>query len=315
MASHFLAVQFEFTHSIGPHAGRYVVAHASSVDDRGAALRSDALTRRQKLAGQTMAASTADVLAISVNAAPARMPRLRRRAKEADVTGAAAEVPLLLATFIRGTNPLDRSRADAELLRIAEDDDAQQGWVAEGLLVLNRAIRAYRAGSRDPYVREVAQRDSRVTRIGYGTTESLPDGVFTRAAVLPPPYGIKASREERLAPSETTADVLAGRVQMLEGEDLLLRAFMDLDHGRTRAAALQIRAAIHLLELELQDVEDGHAVRVDYDDLAARADALVERIQHGPLEHAQVVELEAIVEKIEHAIELWRFAPRLEGAS
>ncbi|WP_354698848.1 hypothetical protein DSM112329_04546 [Paraconexibacter sp. AEG42_29] len=311
MASSFLAVQFEFTHAIGPHAGRYIVAHPSSVDSTGAALRSDALTRRQQLSGQTMQKGTADVLAISVDVAPARIPKLRRKAKEAEVDSGPAEVPLLLATFIRGTRPLDRKVADAELLELSVDEDAQQAWVAEGLLVLNRAIRAYRAGSRDPYVREVAQRDSRTTRIGYGTTESLPNGKFTRAAVLPLPLGLKASREERLAPSETTANVLAGRASVLEGEDLLLRAYTDLDHGRTRAAALQVRAAVHLLELELRDLDGGN-IGVDFDELANDTDRIVAAIAGGPLEHEQVVEVEAIVERIEHAIELWRFTPRLE---
>jgi hypothetical protein len=314
MASTFLAVQLEFTHAIGPHAGRYVVAHPSSVDAAGAVLRSDELPRRQRLTGVTLQASTADVLAISVSAAPARVPRLRRRTKEAELAAGPDEVPLLLATFIRATDPLSPEDADAELLRIAEDEDRQQAWVTQGLLVLNRAIRAYRAGSRDPYVTEVARRDARTVRIGYGTTEGLPDGLFTRAAVLPPPLGVKASREERLAPSETTADVLAGRTTILEGEDLLLRAFTDLDHGRSRAAALQARAAIHLLELELRDVGGpGGGIGVDFDDLAARADALVAAIAGGGLEHDQLVELEAIVERVERAIELWRYTPRVEA--
>lgn len=314
MASTFLAVQFEFTHAIGPHAGRYVVAHPSSVDAGGAALRSEELTRREQLSGVTMKPSTADVLAISVvGAAAATAPRqkLRRRAKEAGVADAPADVPLLLATFIRGTEPLEASVADARLLQIAEDDDAQQAWVADGLAVLNRAIRAYRAGSRDPYVTEVAQRDARVTRIGYGTTESLPDGRFTRAALLPPPIGVKPTREERLQPAETTADVLAGRTAVLEGEDLLLRAYTDLDHGRTRAAALQVRAAVHLLELEFAGLEGGGALTVDFGALAGRADELVAAVAVGALGAAEIVELEALTDDLERAIELWRYTPKL----
>lgn len=313
MASCFLAVQFEFTHAIGPHAGRYVVAHPSSVDADGAALRSDELTRRQRLSGVTMQVATADVLAISVSAGPARVPRFRRRAKEAEVTAAAEEVPLLLATFIRGTVPLAPEAATAELLRIAEDEDAQQAWVRDGLAVLNQAIRAYRAGAGDPYVTEVAQRDARVTRIGYGTAEGLPDGQFARAAQLPPPLGLRASREERLAPSETTADVLAGRTTILEGEDLLLRAYTDLDHGRTRAAALQVRAAVHLLELELRDAVGGPDADVDFDELTAQADALVAAIAGGPLEHEQLVELEALTERLQRALGLWRYAPQIRA--
>lgn len=314
MASSFLAVQFEFTHAIGPHAGRYVVAHPSAVDAGGAALRSDDLTRRERLTGVTMKPSTADVLAISIVGAAAAgsgRPRLRRRAQEAAVSEGPADVPLLLATYIRGTEPLEAAEADARLLRIAEDEDEYRVWVADGLAVLNRAIRAYRAGSRDPYVTEVGQRDARATRLGYGSTESLPDGRFTRAALLPPPIGVKPSREERLQPAETTADVLAGRTTILEGEDLLLRAYTDLDHGRTRAAALQIRAAVHLLELEFATADRGASVRADFESLAARADELVAAVAVGPLGEAEVAELEAVVDNLERAIELWRYTPKI----
>lgn len=312
MSSTFLAVQFEFTHAIGPHAGRYVVAHPTSVDATGAARRSDDLGKRERLTGVTMAPGTADVLAITVVGAPARRQKLRRKAREAEVKDGPADVPLLLATFIRGTEQLDAAAADSRLIAIAEDEDEQQRWVADGLAVLNRAIRAYRAGSRDPYVTEVAQRDARAVRIGYGTTEDLPSGTFTRAAVLPPPIGVKPSREERLVPSETTADVLAGRTSVMEAEDLLLRTYMDLDHGRTRAAALQLRAALHLLELELAEIPSAEAVNLDFEALAEQADGLVGRVGGGALGAEQVEALEDLIGRVERAIELWRYTPQLE---
>lgn len=306
MASTFLAVQFEFTHAIGPHAGRYVVAHPSSVDDAGAALRSDDLTRRERLSGQTMQAGTADVLAITVIGAAKKRPKLRRKSQEADTDAGPEEVPVLLATFVRGTTSLSKEKANAELVRIAEDEDLQQEWVAAGLGALNRAIRAYRAGSRDPYVSEIAQRDARAVRIGYGTTESLPDGKFTRAAVLPPTIGGKASRAERLAPAETTANVLAGRTEIFEGEDLLLRVYADLDHGRTRAAALQLRAALHLLEFEFAEAGNES---LEFEPLIVRADALVAAVAGGRLGDGELAEVEALAEKVGRAVELWRYTP------
>lgn len=311
MSSIFLAVQFEFTHAIGPHAGRYVVAHPSSVDEHGAARRADELGRREALTGVTMAAATADVLAITVLAAPPRRQKLRRRAREEEADAGPAEVPLLLATFIRGTEPLDLHAADARLLEIAADEDRQDAWVAEGLEVLNRAIRGYRAGARDPYVTEVSRRDARTTRIGYGTTEDLPSGRFRRAAVLPPPLGVKPSREERLVPAETTADVLAGRTAVMEAEDLLLRTYVDLDHGRTRAAALQLGAALALFELELAERPDTADLDLDVAGLRERADELVAAIGGGPLTDDGIAELEELIGRVERAIELWRYAPRL----
>jgi hypothetical protein len=266
----FAFVQFEFTHAIGPHAGRYVVAHPEAVDERGAALRSDELTTRESLTGVTMKPSTADVLVVGVVSAPAVRPRLRRRAREADADATDAPVALLLATFVRGAQPMpDRARADSLLDAVAGSEEEQERWVEDGLEVVNRAIRGYRAGARDPYVTEVAQRDARRVRIGYGSREEVADGRWHRALVLPPPVGARASREERIAPTELTADVLAGRRGVLETEDVLLRAYVDLDHGRLRAAAAQLRAAIDLLGAELGADGDPDLV-----DLGAQAAAL-----------------------------------------
>lgn len=313
MSSFFLAVQFEFTHALGPHAGRYVVVNPDvAVDPDGAVPRAsvDDLTRRDRLTGVTMSAATADVLAISIIGAPSgRKQRLRRRAREHAVDGEPGDVPVLLATYIRGTRPLAvKADADRELVAISADEDAQQEWVRQGLLVLNRAIRGYRHGSRDPYVTEVAQRDARAVRIGFGTTEGLPDGAFVRAAVLPPPLGYKPSREEKLIPAETTADVLAGRIQLLEGEDVLLRAFVDLDHGRPRAALMQVRAAVYLLEVELSAAQPGHELGVDLGALATRADELIAGLAGGAPSETAVDAIESMAGELEHALERWRYA-------
>lgn len=306
MAQLFGFVQFEFTHAIGPHAGRYVVAHDDHLDADGAARRLDDPTRREQLTGVTMRPGGADVLAVTVLAGtPARAPRLRRRAKEAPAEAdGAPEVPLLRASYVRAADPLgDRAAADAVLDAIAAEEDHQLDWVDDGLAVVNRAIRAYRAGARDPYVTEVARRDARVVRIGYGTTEEVADGRWTRAIVLPPAVGAKASREERLAPSETTADVLARRGSVLEAEDVLLRAWVDLDHGRLRAAALQVQAAARLLAVELAGIADE---RTDLDALRDRADDVGDEALADDPPSAGTVE--EVLVALERAVERWRYA-------
>jgi hypothetical protein len=286
----FAFVQFEFTHAIGPHAGRYVVAHPEAVDERGAALRSAELTTRESLTGVTMKPGTADVLVIGLVSAPAARAKLRRRAREADADPEDAPVALLLATFVRGAEPLpDRAHADRLLDTVAGSEEEQQRWVEDGLWVVNRAIRGYRAGARDPYVTEVAQRDARRVRIGYGSSEDVADGRWQRALVLPPQVGARASREERIAPTELTADVLSGRCNVLEAEDVLLRAYVDLDHGRLRAAAAQLRAAIDLLAAELG--ADGDA---DLADLGSRAAALGEDPEEA---ERLIASAEAIVDR------------------
>jgi hypothetical protein len=289
-------VQFEFTHAIGPHAGRYVVANPASVDEHGAAPRSGDVRRAQALAGVTMTAGTADVLAITIVEAPAARPKLRRRATPADAQIGGDEVPLLLATFIRGTEPMDRAQADALVQRVAQSDELQEGLVADGLAALNLAIVGYRAGARDPYVTEVARRDARRVRVGYGTREQVAGGRWEQAITLPPELARKPSREERLAPSEVTASVLSGRGDVLEAETVLLRAYADLDHGRDRAAALQVRAAIQLLGIELAERDATAVSELDLDDLAARAEA------------GGVEELEEVIAALERGIERWRFA-------
>jgi hypothetical protein len=294
VSSLFMFVQFEFTHAIGPGAGRYVVAPPE-------ALPGEDLNRRERLTGVTMKPSTADVLAITLlSAAPARRQPLRRRARAAESEAPVADVPLLLVTFIRSTAPLSGEReANSVLDSLASDEAAQQKWVDDGLAAVNRAIRAYRAGAGDPYVTEVAQRDARAVRIGFGSTEDVASGRFHRALTLPPPAGHRPTRVERLAPAEITADFLAGRGDVLESEDVLLRAYADLDHGRLRAATQQVRAALALLELELGG---------DLDALRAAADGLVERAAREPGDTTAVAELEQVIQKVVAVIERWRYA-------
>ncbi|MGE4428949.1 MAG: hypothetical protein AB7G37_21050, partial [Solirubrobacteraceae bacterium] len=191
------------------------------------------------------------VLVIAERGARAGRWRLRRKARFVDPAGAPEDVVLQLASYVEATAPVgDIGVARSRLTQIAESDEQQAHWVQEGLSLINRAIRAHRAGSRDPYVVEVARRDARHVRIGYGTTDEVRDGRFTEAVDVPPPPGTRAPRSTMLAPSEAVADALTGRLDVLECEDLLLRAYLDLDHGRTRAAAHQVGAALALVVAE-----------------------------------------------------------------
>ena len=63
----------------------------------------------------------------------------------------------------------------------------------------------------------------------------------------------KRKRGEALAPQERLAAILGGRDTLLVGEELLLRAQLDLDAGRTREAALQARVALESLLGELDE--------------------------------------------------------------
>jgi hypothetical protein len=318
----FLFIQFEFTHAVGPHAARYVVdprlvpdtsAVTSSIAAgvaNGRVPRDPALdARNQQAAGVSRGIGSSDVLVVGVIAAPASQARLLRKARQAERQAPPAEVPLSLVTFVRGTDPLSHPRDAArrlDAIRVSEGE--QQRWVRQGLGVLNLAIRAYRTGAPDPYAIEVTRRDARRVRIGYGTTEEVQDGLWQDAVELPPPLRSRMKRIERLRPAEAVAVVLSGDAEVLESEDLLLRALVDLDQGRTRAAAYQAAAAMRLLPLELGSRPG--ADRIDLESLAEpaqRAEELAGLAAAGPLETADVQDLESIIESVEDVLDAWRY--------
>jgi hypothetical protein len=314
----FLFIQFEFTHAVGPHAARYVVdprlvpdtSPVTSLIEAGRVPRDPALdARNQQLAGVSRGIGSSDVLVVGVVAAPASHTRLLRKARQAERQAPPAEVPLSLVTFVKGTEPLSHPRDAArrlDAIRLSEDE--QQRWVRRGLGVLNLAIRAYRTGAPDPYAIEVTRRDARRVRIGYGTTEEVQNGLWQEAVELPPPLRSRPKRIERLRPSEAVAVVLSGEAEVLESEDLLLRALIDLDQGRTRAAAYQAAGAMRLLPLELGSRPGAN--RIDLASLAEpaeRAEELVALATAGPLEAADVQELESIIEAVEDVLDAWRY--------
>jgi hypothetical protein len=180
--------------------------------------------------------------------APQRRLVGRRRTK--DVSGASVEpVPTSRATIVRAT-PFDSTdEADAWLDATASDNDDAVSVAAREL---NFVLRSHRAAASDPYAHDVRADHALVVRLGYGEGEQVADGRFGRAVELPrePP---KRKRDEALAPQERLAAVLGGRDMLLIGEELLLRARLDLDAGRPREAALQARIALEALLGELDD--------------------------------------------------------------
>ena len=74
-----------------------------------------------------------------------------------------------------------------------------------------------------------------------GSASRSPTGDWEAARELPPPHAA-ALATLALAPQERLAALLAGRDVALACEELALRARLDLDQGREREAALQLRA-------------------------------------------------------------------------
>jgi hypothetical protein len=192
------------------------------------------------------------VLVLGTLGAPER--RLLRGRRGRDVEEAAPEpVPTTRATVVRAEPFGSRDEAAAWLASLRGDEDAVEAELDAALRVLNRALRARRAATADPWLAEVSAGRALVARIGYGEGEAVADGRFGEALELPRPGGRRRVKRSMEAPEERFAALLGARESTLAGEELVLRARADLETGRPREAALQARVALEALIAELGD--------------------------------------------------------------
>jgi hypothetical protein len=194
------------------------------------------------------------VLVIETLGAPSLSSRRRRRAKEAGWESGPSPAPLTRATAVRAFEPLSSDEEAARWLDNATaDGEAVDAVVEEGVHLLNRALHAHAAASGDPHVHELSPGRATVVRIGYGSGEEVAVGRFAAAREVDVrASGSKRRRVEELRPQERVAAVLSGREQIDACETLLLRARADLDAGRQREAALQLRVGLEALLIELR---------------------------------------------------------------
>jgi hypothetical protein len=148
------------------------------------------------------------------------------------------------ATVI-GAEPFADAAAAARWLAAAGEAE-----LAADLQVLERALHAFRVVTADPYCEPLARERLLVARIGFGAGDQVADGRWTEALELRPPVGSRR-RSRLLEPQARLAGVLGGHVTVLVCEELALRARRDLDAGRDRQAALQLRIAVDAALAEL----------------------------------------------------------------
>jgi hypothetical protein len=195
------------------------------------------------------------VLAIETLGAPAPPARRRRKPKAAETGAPPVALPLSRATAVRAGAPFETEPEAARWLEEALRSDERVGAIlSEGIDLLNRALHAQAAASADPHLAEVDAERAVVARIGYGSGEQVAAGRFSAASEVDPRRAIGSRRRQRLdemRPQERTAAVLGGRDRVDACETLLLRARADLDAGRRREAALQLRVALEALLVEL----------------------------------------------------------------
>lgn len=192
------------------------------------------------------------VLVVETVGAP---PRRRRRPKRVDPAAEPRLLPLTRVTAIRAHKPFDSAEEAGEwLAQTLADDDATDDAIAAALALLNRALHAHAVAAADPFGAELSGEHAVAIRVGHGSGAQVAAGRFTEASDVAARRSSRSrrrQREEDLRPQERVAAVLGGREQLDACETLVLRARADLDAGRRREAALQLRVGLEALLVEL----------------------------------------------------------------
>jgi hypothetical protein len=241
------------------------------------------------------------VVVQTLGAPPVRGPRLMRRARRAE-PGPPPEVPVTRVTVIPA-EPSEPAEAAQELEREAREAEAAEATVSAGLRSVNTVLRAHRVATQDPYGHEIGRDAALVVRTGYGTGDGLAEGRWEKAVEIPPAVR-RQRRAQALRPQERLAAVLAGREPIDVCEALLLRAHADLDQGRDREAALQLRVGLEALLAELPETA-GPDQDEDLAALDARRDATIataEDALRGPLSEERSAEIRETLRTCERVL-------------
>jgi hypothetical protein len=204
------------------------------------------------------------VLVIETLGAPPPARRRRKRPRQAEVGEPPPELPVARATVVLAYNEFEDERAaEAWLQEASGDEVAIDRLIERAIDELNQALHTHAVAGGDPYPQTVTPARAVVIRVGYGSGEALAEGAFTSAHQVDPglgPISRRRQRDEELRPQQRLAAVLGGREQLDACETLLLRARADLDAGRNREAALQLRVGLEALLVELEGAlgDPGH---------------------------------------------------------
>jgi hypothetical protein len=197
--------------------------------------------------GRYLAREPERVLVIRVANAPTPTRRRLRRSKprDAEPEGRRPAVPLTTLTAIKPQPLGTEEDANRWLERCRAEPEARELELEWALQLVNAAVQAQREATLDPFLADVSAAHALAVRIGFGDGEALAEGRYERAIDLP--GAERRPRTEALAPQETIAAVLGGRQALDACTGALLRARADLDAGRTRDAALQLRIGVAAL--------------------------------------------------------------------
>lgn len=244
---------------------------------------------------------TEQVLVVETLGAPSpgRKRRRKSRPREADAA-ADLSVPVTRLTMI------DAQAIEGDpgewLSRVRKSDETRDELIGHALAFATRAVSAWRVASADASVSDPTAASAIAVRVGFGRGDELVEGRWEEAIDVPQ-AARKRSRTDALRPQERIAAFLSGREAPLVCEELLVRARSDLDGGRTREAALQLRVALEALlaererltshgqEKDLGMLDERRSVTGDAANEALRASLSAERL-------AEVAETLAICERV-----------------
>jgi hypothetical protein len=202
------------------------------------------------------------VLVVGTTGAPPPGRRRRRRPRDTDPGAGLEKLPLTRFTAVRAFEPFDDPDAAARWLEQAtEVEDTVDVLIDEGIALLNRALHAQRVATGDPYAHDLSPAQAVAVRIGFGSGDEVAAGSFSAARTIDMRSGRTGRRRgDDLRPQERVAAALGGRERIDVCETLLLRARADLDGGRWREAALQLRVGLEALLVELRGAlaDPGH---------------------------------------------------------
>lgn len=237
----------------------------------------------------------------TVGQAGKRKGRRFRDAKNGDPQN----VPIVRATVIR-SQPFDSVNEAEDWLKETCKNAAllDNDVVSAALMDLNRTLQAHRLAAGDPYLHEVGPGQAISIRIGYGYGAQLLEGKWQKARELDVAGHMgRKKRRQMLHPQQKVAEMLSGRRKSLLAEEFILRARLDLDMERWRAATLQADLALEALLAESDDLEDAALEDVNWLKERQRdLERIAESALAGELNESDATAISEIVGHMERVI-------------
>jgi hypothetical protein len=284
----FSFAQFEFPWALGPDDGRYVLREPGE-------------------------AEPSHVLVLRTLGAPQRRLLTSRRPRAAAPEPPPEPVTTSRATVI-DTKQLSAAEAERWLEGLGEEERDRE--LADALRVLNRALHAHRLAAADAWINDVSRDQALVVRLGHGSGDQVADGRWAQAIDIPTDRRRRQRRLAALRPQERVAAFLGGRDAPLACEELTLRARLDLDAGRAREAALQLRVALEAGLVELDNPPHGASMPgrlAELREARAAVGAAANAAVAGELPDELSAEVENVLGRLEAALRARAAAGPLQG--